>query len=98
MDAHDCFMALFADLQSQLNADNISGYLLSAALLTKSEFEEVNHNMRTNHEKVTKLLLAVEKAIHIDRNNFSTFLDILDKVDLYKPIASQARGEWSFVN
>ena len=94
MDALNCFQAIVADLQNKLNADDISAYLYSAQLLTPTQFEEVNHNTSTNHVKLIKLLSAVEKAICIDRQNLSKFLDILDKIDLYRPIASQARGEW----
>ena len=94
MDAQSCFQAIFADLQSQLNPDVISAPLYSARLLTPSEHDEVNNHMLSDHKKITKLLSAVEKAIRIDARNFSTFLNVLDKTELYKPIASRARGEW----
>ena len=94
MDALNCFRAIQADLKDQLSADNISKYLYTDGLLTESELEAVNHIMYTNDMKITILLSAVEKAIRIEPQNFSKFLDSLDKIDLYRPIASRARGEW----
>ena len=94
MDAQSCFQAMFADFQSQLNPDDISALLYSARLLTPSEHDEVNNRMLPNHARITKLLGAVETATRIDANNFSTFLNVLDKTPRYRPIASQARGEW----
>ena len=94
MDAQSCFQAMFADLQSQLNPDDISAHLYSAALISPSERDEVNNHMLPNHARITKLLGAVETAIRIDAKNFSTFLNVLDKTPRYRPIARQARGEW----
>ena len=85
---------MVADLQSQLNPDDISAHLYSAALLTQTEYDEVNNFMLPNHTRITKLLSAVEKAIHIDAKNFSTFLNVLDKTSRYRPIARRARGKW----
>ena len=93
MDALNCFRAILADLKDQLSADNISAYLYTDGLLTQSEFEAVNHIMHTSDMKITILLSAVEKAIHIEPQNFSKFLDNLDRIDKYRPIASRARGE-----
>ena len=65
--------AMFADLQSQLNPDDISGYLYSAGLLTKIEHEDVNLQILASHQNVTKLLTEVEKAIHINPKHFWVF-------------------------
>ena len=94
MDAHSCFREMLADLQSQLNPDDISAHLYSAALLTATEHDEVNNRMLPNHARITKLLSAVETAIRIDAKNFSTFLNVLDITPRYRPIARRARGEW----
>ena len=94
MDAQSCFREMVADLQSQLNPDDISVHLYSAALLTTSELDEVNNHMLSNHARITKLLSAVGKAILIDANYFSAFLNVLDKTPRYRPIARRARGEW----
>ena len=91
MDAQSCFREMFADFQSQLNPDDISAHLYSAALIT---LDEVNTQMLPNQARITKLLSAVEKAIHTDAKNFSTFLNVLDKTPRYRPIARWARGEW----
>ena len=94
MDAQSCFREMVADLQSQLNPDDISVHLYSATLLTSIELDEVNNHMLPNHARITKLLSAVGKAILIDAENFSTFLNVLDKTPRYRPIARRARGEW----
>ena len=94
MDAQTCFRSMYADLQSQLNPDDTSANLYSAGLLSMSERDEVNNIMLTNHKRATILLSAVERAILIDPKNFSIFLDILDTINRYRPIASRARGEW----
>ncbi|KAL5482064.1 hypothetical protein EMCRGX_G022345 [Ephydatia muelleri] len=91
MDAQSCFREMVADLQSQLNPDDISVHLYSAALLTTSELDEVNNHMLSNHARITKLLSAVGKAILIDANYFSAFLNVLDKTPRYRPIARRAR-------
>ena len=69
-------------------------FIPAAALLTPTEHDEVNNCMLPNYTRITKLLSAVEKAIHIDAKNFSTFLNVLDKTPRYRLIASRARGEW----
>ena len=94
MDAHSCFREMVADLQSQLNPDDISVHLYSAALLTRTEYDEVNNHMLSNNERITILLCAVETAILIDTENLSTFLNVLDITPRYRPIARRARGEW----
>ena len=94
MDAKTCFRSMCADLQRQLNPDDISANLYSAGLLSMSERDEVNNVMLTSQKRATILLTAVERAIHIDPKNFSTFLGILDKIYRYRPIASQARSEF----
>ena len=94
MDAQSYFRELLADLQRQLNPDDISGHLYSAALLTQSEHDEVNNTTLSDRVRITKLLSAVEKAIRIDAQNFSTFLNVLDKTPQYQPIARRARSEW----
>eukprot|EP00731_Ephydatia_muelleri_P016660 Em0009g1084a len=86
-----CFREMVADLQSQLNLDDISVHLYSAALISPTEHDEVNNHMLSNHARITKLLSAVEKAIRIDAKNFSTFLNVLDKTPRYRPIARRAR-------
>ena len=80
-----------------LNPDDISANLYSAGLLSKLERDEVNKIMQAIHTRVTTLLSAVERVILIDPKNFSTFLDILDQTHKYRPITSQARGEWLFI-
>ena len=97
MDAQSCFQAIFADLQNQLNPDDISAHLYSDALLTLTERDEVNNQMLPTHVRITKLLGAVETAIRIDAKNFSKFLNVLDKTPRYRPITRQARGEWSSI-
>ena len=76
------------------NPDDISAHLYSAALLTPIEHDEVNNRMLSNHARIIRLLSAVEKAILIDANYFSAFLNVLDKTPRYRPIARRARGEW----
>ena len=86
------FKAIYADLQSQLNPDDISAELFSAGLLTESEIDEINNFMLPPRQRVSILLRAVRRSIAVDAANFSTFLNILDSIDRYKPIVAKAKN------
>ena len=87
-----CFKAIYADLINQLNPDDITAELFSAGLLTNSEIDEIDNFMLTPRKRMSVLLRAVHRSIFIDPANFSTFLNIVDRIDRYKPIVEKAKN------
>ena len=93
MDAHTCFRSMYTDFQKQLNPAEIAGDLFVAGLITETEQDEMNNVMHPARQRATTMLAALQRAIKINPENLSKFLDILEKVALYQDIATKARGK-----
>lgn len=87
-----CYRAIYADLQKEVNPDDIAAKLFSAGLLTESEIDEIENIVLTQRQRMSILLRAVRRSINVDPKNFSTFLNILDTTDRYKPIVARANN------
>ena len=94
-DAKKHFKKFYSTLNEAINPDNITAKLYSARVLTEHERDEASNHMYTVHQRATKLLAAVERAISVNHENFTTFLDILETIDVYQPIALAVWGKWT---
>ena len=72
-------------------AEGEAAHLYAKGLISSSERDDAVYKMHSEGDRMDWLLLAVEKAIRIDKMNFYTFLDILDKVSKYKYLVHNIR-------
>ncbi|KAL5469231.1 hypothetical protein EMCRGX_G030456 [Ephydatia muelleri] len=80
----EIFRIFYATLSEALVPDEITPALFSKGLISKLEKNEINVQGQTQEQKATKLLAAVQRAIHAEQNNFYTFLKLLNKHKEYK--------------
>ena len=94
----DIFRIVYATLTKALVPDEITPALFSEGLISNFEKNEINVQGQTQEQKATKLLAAVQRAIHAEQNNFYTFLKLLNKHKKYKCLVMNImkRGELCF--
>ena len=82
----ECFRIVYADLQSQLNADNITGKLYSKEILTQCDKEDINNPIlncfNTKSDQTTRCC---------GKSNKSTIFTTLETIPLYKSIVEKAK-------
>ena len=81
----------YAELRDQVNPSDIAAHLYSKGLISRNERADAGNEVHSEGNRMDKLLSAVERAIEIDKKKFSTFLDILDRVDKYKCLVQSMR-------
>ena len=81
----------YGELRDQVNPSDIAPDLYSEGLISLSEKDDAANKMHSEGDRMDKLLPAVERAIEIDRKNFYTFMDILDRVPKYKCLVQSMR-------
>ena len=85
-DVAEIFRLDYYQLSKTLKPDDITAELYSTGLISQAEKDEIEVAGQTEQCKTTKLLDAVQRAIHSEPNNFCTFLKLLNRHDKYKPL------------
>ena len=73
-------------------ASDVTAEMFSRKIISEVEKCEIN-NKPTWQGKNVALLEALERAIHLDCRNFTTFLNILESVRKYKHLVDDIRDE-----
>ena len=86
------YRIFYADFEKSLNPDDITARLFSQNVITETEKDEINSE-KTTLRKNKALLEALGRAIYIDHNNFTIFLNILGEVGTYKHLLDSINAQ-----
>ena len=87
------FQTFYGELVEQLNSNDITADLFAAKIISANERDEADNRSLPMQERNKQLLRALERTIIIDYHNFSTFFNISDKHNTYKPLVDKIKGE-----
>ena len=69
-------------IQGMVNdVHNVSGELLAAGMITGDNHTEVMNNLLDDNQKVQKLMMFIENRIKFDHQYFTTFVNVLKKLN-----------------
>ncbi|KAL5469233.1 hypothetical protein EMCRGX_G030458 [Ephydatia muelleri] len=87
----EIFRINYHQLSEALNPDDITAELYSTGLISQAEKDEIEVAGQTKQCKTAKLLDAVRRAINTKPNNFDTFLNVLNRLQKYRPLVKKIK-------